>query len=386
MELSRVRDHLSSTEQIFLDILRGKRKGFAADVLRGGLALAEPLYAQVMSLRNKLYTRGMLKSERIDRPILSVGNLTTGGTGKTPVVHRLAEFFREKGHHLAILQRGYKAENGKIGDEAKLLDELLNADSTKPRIPLYLGSDRVKSAREALKHDRYFDLFILDDAFQHRRIQRDCDLVLIDATNPFGFDHVLPRGLLREPKSGLARAHAILITHAGSRDIAFIESEIRKYSEAPIFRCDHTITAWMNERAELQPADVITGRRVFTVCGIGNPHAFEQSVSSLGGQIVGSQRFADHHHYTTDDVKQIVEAARNADAAVLLTTGKDWVKLASLAETFNGLPVGRAVLSLAFPEGEEARLLKVILQALRASPSGLPRHGADRSAPAPAGG
>src|SRR5205814_1694442 len=162
--------------------------------------------------RNSSYSRGILRSARAARPVISVGNITTGGTGKTPVVRWLASRLRDQGKHVAILLRGYKSAGAAGSDERELLDRLLNASTSDNPVIVHANPDRVAGAAETLQKHPDVDVFVLDDGFQHRRLQRDFDLVLIDATNPFGFGHVLPRGLLREPLGGLGRASALLIT------------------------------------------------------------------------------------------------------------------------------------------------------------------------------
>src|SRR4051794_35567561 len=199
-------------EQAFRRVISGQQTGVGAALLRGVTRVLEPIYAAVVASRNRGYSAGIIASNRARRPVVSVGNITTGGTGKTPVVRWLADRLRERGMRPAVLLRGYKARPGERGDEQRLLDELLNPPGTASPVIVHANPDRLQGAKAVLRDHPDVDVFILDDGFQHRRLQRDFDLVLIDATTPFGYEHVLPRGLLREPLSGLSRASAFLLT------------------------------------------------------------------------------------------------------------------------------------------------------------------------------
>ncbi|MBV8780965.1 MAG: tetraacyldisaccharide 4'-kinase, partial [Phycisphaerae bacterium] len=186
---------MSDWQNNIVAIMSGQRRGGFAAAGRAMLAIAEPLYAAIMILRNTMYERGWLATHQAGRAVISVGNLTTGGTGKTPIVAWIVHELRAMGYHPAVLLRGYKAVNG-VSDEATLLRQLVAPS------PVIARPDRVAAAANAVMNDPQIDCFVLDDGFQHRRLKRDCDVVLIDATRPFGFDHVLPRGLLREPIVG----------------------------------------------------------------------------------------------------------------------------------------------------------------------------------------
>ncbi|MBN1393798.1 MAG: tetraacyldisaccharide 4'-kinase, partial [Pirellulales bacterium] len=191
----------------FRDLVGGRRRGPGASLLRGALRTAEPCYAAAARLRNWMYDAGVKKVHKVDAPVVSVGNITLGGTGKTPMVRRLARWFIARGVRAAVVSRGYGSAAGQMNDEALEMRMLL------PEVPHLQNPDRVAAAREAIeKLDA--QLIILDDGFQHRRIARDLDIVLLDALNPFGFDRVFPRGLLREPLSGLRRADAVVLSHA----------------------------------------------------------------------------------------------------------------------------------------------------------------------------
>lgn len=352
-----------SREEQFRRILSGEARGAGALLLRGALRLAEPVYAGVMRIRNARYNRGW-GVRRLDRPVISVGNITTGGTGKTPVVHWLCERLRAVGHRPAVLMRGYKALVGERGDEERLLDGLLNRNGEAP-VPIGAGADRLARGEEVLRERPQISVFVLDDGFQHRRLARDFELVLIDAANPFGFGHVLPRGLLREPLRGLERADALLITRAGTVNDAELEkvtATIRKYSpRAPIFRCDHVHGAVITAEGARELQD-LRDTPVFLFTGIGNPEAFaRQAGGSL--RVVGQRFLGDHHAYGRPDLEALQAEAAQSEAAALLTTEKDYVKLAALRRE-GDLPVWRTKLLLRFHGEDEKSLLETIMGVL----------------------
>jgi len=218
--------------------------------------------------------------------------------------------------------------------------------------------DRIRGASAALKHDDKLDVFILDDGFQHRRAARDFDLVLIDASEPFGFGHVLPRGLLREPVSSLSRADAILITRCQG-DASNIEAQLRRHNPgAPIYRASHVLAGLRHD--ELHEMDTLMHRSHFLFCGIGNPTSFFQQFDRFGAKTVGCRAFADHHAYTSFDMAELNRAASAAGADLLITTEKDWVKLKSLQGAESGLPIWRAELEIRFRLGDPERLQEQI--------------------------
>jgi tetraacyldisaccharide 4'-kinase len=341
-------NRMISKESRFKETMDGSDQSPSAAMLRAAASCAEPVYSTVMRMRNALYDSGVLASSPLGRPTISVGNITTGGTGKTPVVQWLFKCLSASGEHPAILMRGYKTTSDGVSDEQSLFqaaDILAIADP-----------DRRRGAAAALARYPQTTLFILDDGMQHRRARRDFELVLVHAAEPFGFGRVFPRGLLREPLGGLLRAHAVLVTHADEVDpaaIAAITSTIRSHNKtAPIFQCDHVING------------DFAGKKYFAFCGIGSPASFFRRLSTLGGTSVGTREFDDHHEYTKADLDQINEAAKSAHADLLITTGKDWVKLERFADQF-ALPIVRAELSLRFRPGDEDMLLTAIRGRLR---------------------
>jgi len=341
-------------------LLDGSQRGTGAALLLGILRCAEPFYAGAMRLRNWMYDRGCFSAHRVQAPVISVGNITAGGTGKTPVVCWLADRLRREGMHPAILLRGYKRKNGS-GDEEDLLRESLSAGAP---VIVHAQPDRVAGALQVLREHPEVNAIILDDGFQHRRLRRDFELVLIDATSPFGHGHVHPRGLLREPLEGLNRADAIVLTRCdlvpdSTREE--IEQKLREMSPAAaIYRARHELAGMRSEAISAAaapdlPIELLESTPFFAFAGIANPEALHRQLWQFGESYRAHHWFADHHAYVDDDLRRMQEAARSAGAAMLVVTEKDWRKLRRLACFREGpLPIRRLALSIQFgPPGED---------------------------------
>ena len=353
-----------STEAYFRSVISGRERGVGAAVLRGAARVAEPFYAAAMRLRNWTFDAHVRRARAAPRPVICVGNITTGGTGKTPVVRWLAGELRRRGHRCAVLMRGYRGDASRGGsDEQQLLEELLD-DRAHPAIPVVADPDRLRGARRALEIDPQLSVFLLDDGFQHRQLKRDFDLVLIDATNPFGHGRLLPRGLLREPLVGLKRAQALLLTHveAVSEDeLARITHELRRHNAvAPLYRCRHLHTGFLAPDGRREPAN-LGGRRFFAFCGVGNPDGFVRQLDRTGGTCAGTHFFADHHAYAGSDLAAVENFARSSASDVMITTEKDWVKLRALDGASATRPqIWRATLTIEFDGDHGARLIEQI--------------------------
>lgn len=353
-----------SREQTFLRIISGDAHGIGPSLARGALASLELPYRAVTWTRNKLFDFGLPGAAQVDRPVISVGNLTTGGTGKTPVVAWLADRLRrEFKAEIGILTRGYKSAGGE-SDEALLLESVLH-DPAVPAVRVFVNPNRVAAANDAFKKHPQIAAFVMDDGFQHRRLHRDFDLVLIDAANPFGFDHVLPRGLLRESASGLTRANAVLITRASQVDqthLSRTKIEIARFNRnAPVFTCSHSLGGFVSNTSS--PTRVDSPGRVVAFAGIANCASFEAMLRSSNCDIAETIWFDDHHNYAPTDIARLAAAVRRCDADAAVTTGKDAVKLKPVAE-IGGVPLLIAQLQIQFSGDDANQLLAAILRSL----------------------
>ena len=338
-------------------VMSGESRSAMPSLLRGALRVAEPGYAGVTSLRNRMFDRGMKASRRLPRPVISVGNLTTGGTGKTPFVQWLIRELVATDQRPAVLMRGYgKRDAATLSDEERVLRESLPCS-------VHASPDRYGAGVAAIAANPAISVFVLDDGFQHRRLARDLDIVLIDATNPFGYGHVLPRGMLRERIEGLQRANVVVITRvelvSGGR-VREIERQIAVIAPTlPIARATMRLTS-VQVGDESQPIDSFAGRRGFAVSGIGNPKAFETGLAATNIQIVGQRRFGDHHPYVQAEVDSILADARNVDAEYVLTTQKDWAKLGELSWPASEARIGRVVLAIQMDDVDRSTVLSAV--------------------------
>jgi tetraacyldisaccharide 4'-kinase len=339
----------------------GEERGVGAALLRAGLSVVSPVYAAAMRGRNVKYDLG-LGVKRLPRPVVSVGNITTGGTGKTPVVRWLCERLREAGERPAVLMRGYKARPGERGDEQAMLEGLLNRAGEAP-VVVRAEPSRHAGGLAVLRAHPDVSVMVMDDGFQHRRLARDFDLVLIDACQPFGFGRVIPRGLLREPLGGLRRADAILITRADQASSEAIERIVARVravnADVPVYRCSHAHVGLRSADGVLHSLDELSERRFFAFAGIGNPEGLEAQLRRLPGELCGRRWFGDHWDYGASDLASVQSEARAGGAELLVTTEKDWVKVARGvgAGTAVELPVWRVELAVRFEGEDENRLL-----------------------------
>lgn len=277
-----------------------------------------------MRLRNGLYDLGWKHSQRVGVPVISVGNLTLGGTGKTPCVEYVARFYQERNRRVAILSRGYGGSRGR-NDEALLLEDNL------PDVPHLQGSDRAALAHGAVNEFKS-EVLVLDDGFQHRRLARDLDVVLVDVTQPWGHGYLFPRGLLRERPEGLRRAGIVLLTRCDQRDITEreeIKTAIGRFApDVPVAETTHRPLELVNSTGRRAELAGLRDRPIAAFCGIGNPGAFQRTLSGLGNSLQAFRTFSDHHAYSRTDVEDLSHwAGQQAAACVILTTQKDLVKL-----------------------------------------------------------
>jgi tetraacyldisaccharide 4'-kinase len=312
------------------------------------------LYGSYVRLRAWLYARGWLKQERLKGMVISIGNLTVGGTGKTPMVIWLAQKLLAQGKRVAILSRGYRSANG-TSDEIELMRERFQE-----RVAFGVGKNRLVQGRR-LEAQQEIDVFLLDDGFQHLQLARDIDIVLLDASREMGKERLLPAGRLREPLSALNRANLVVFTRTENAPGA--REAIQRLGKFPVFAAETRLLGFrlFGGGGTPFPAGSIGAGPFFAFCGIGNPEAFFRDLESWHVPVAGSRKFRDHHRYVPKDIALLERAASQANAKAFLTTEKDEQNLAGLA--FSSQPVYVSMIDLELiPEGEFLAAIERALQ------------------------
>jgi len=354
----------------FHKLVSGQKTGPIAAALRFLPAIAAVVYSLVIRFRNLLYSTGLLKTYRVDATVISIGNITTGGTGKTPLVIWLTNLLSQKGVICAILTRGYKAHNKTrtTSDERRVtnVDEPAILKQGCPAAEVIVNPNRVEGAKQAIeKHNA--KVLILDDGFQHRRLARDLDIVAIDATRPFGYGKILPAGLLREPLCSLKRAEAIIITRTdqvSQTQLNDIENRLLSINpDLTIAKTLHAPVCVKTDSESQIELEQMKGKKVFAFCGIGNPDAFLATIKELQTELVGSEIYNDHYHYTENDINYIIQQSRNSKADFVLTTEKDWTKIASLKPIQKDIQMAYLKIEIRFITGKD-KLRQLIETAL----------------------
>ncbi|MBK9315576.1 MAG: tetraacyldisaccharide 4'-kinase [Acidobacteria bacterium] len=345
-------------------------------LLRRLIYLPAQLYRLAVETRLFLYRRKILKSYRLNAPVISVGNLTVGGTGKTPCVAFIAGLLRDEGLSVAILSRGYKRKSSgivEVSNEDRILtgpveagDEPFLLAQSCPGVRVIVDSDRYAAGRW-IEQRAAIDLFILDDGFQHARLARDLNLLLVDATEPLEDARMVPLGRLREPLAGMDRADALIVTRSDRPfDRASLEAVIAACVRpgTPIFHARHEISGFIRlgaDSSKLLSVFSIAGP-VAALSGIARPDNFITDLAALGMQIVLRRDYPDHHRYTSAEVRDFVEAARKSGAMTVVTTEKDAANLPAEALADLSLPVYAA--RIAFRCDEEPALSALLLKSV----------------------
>ncbi|MEM7682525.1 MAG: tetraacyldisaccharide 4'-kinase [Planctomycetota bacterium] len=300
-------------------IQSGQDKNVAARAARVGLSLLSPGYRVANAARMAMFDAGLRKPKPLGRPAVSVGNLTAGGSGKTPTTVALCQHLLMRSARPCVLSRGYG------GDEADEMRSLLGDG-----VRVCTDPDRAAIAAKALELDPGIDVFVLDDGFQHRQAARDLDLVLIDALQPWGHGRLLPRGLLREPIGALRRADAVVLTRCDRADEPALQAIERRVDETaaglPTARTAFDWLDLLDHEDRPRPTTDLADLAVFGVCGLGNPRGFFGQLESAAQRLVGSQALPDHHAYAHGEPLAHAQRAQAAGAQAVVTTGKDWVK------------------------------------------------------------
>lgn len=301
------------------------------------LIILSYIYRLLWTTRKALYEKGIIKTGRLPRPVICVGNITTGGTGKTPTVIKIAQLLKRH-YPVAILSRGYKRKSKDsvvvVSDGKRILsspsdagDEPYLIAKSISDVPVLVGSNRLQSGLHAMRHFNT-GIFILDDGFQHIRLYRDINILLIDATHRVDRDHLLPRGTLREPLYGISRAHCAIITRADEGDKNLATKIVRTYNRGiPVFLGNYRPEGISDLSGRRWETNSLAGKDILLFSGIGNPDSFRRSVEKIGGKVKGEIKFRDHHWYNERDIERIVTEAERLSVDLIMTTEKDAVRL-----------------------------------------------------------
>jgi tetraacyldisaccharide 4'-kinase len=347
-------------QNFYRNLVSGADNSFAKRLLRFLLGIVSAAYQMAVALRNFCYDKHLLRSYRADAPVISVGNITTGGTGKTPLVIWLCGSLGKRAIKCTVLTRGYKTQSGKLADEPAIIAKSC------PAAKVIVNPDRVSAANKAVK-DYDAKILVMDDGFQHRKLRRDLDIVAIDATCPFGYGRMLPAGLLREPAKALRRADAVVITRydqATAQQVEQIEKDIEKITPGiTIAKATHKHPYARMIKGETLSIDQLKEKAIFAFCGVGNPNAFLNHLKEFGLNVVGSKIYNDHHNYTQADIMNVYEEAKGLGADLILSTQKDWVKTALLLQQNDDILFAYLALELEFIDGAD-RITALIEQVL----------------------
>ena len=368
-------------EFFLLAVISNRLHGAWPNFLRFTLKNLSRLYSFIMDVRFHLYQHRLLRSKTLGCQVISIGNLTVGGTGKTPVVEVFARALQENGRKVAILSRGYKKTETPFAEklynlvtfnppkqqpprvvsdgDRLLLDSSMGGDepfmlaSNLPHVAVLVDKDRVKAGRYAIQK-LGCDTLILDDGFQYLRLKHRVDIVLVDRTNPFDNGFVLPRGLLRESTKHLNRATFIFITKSTGDGSPDLRRQIRELNhKAEIAECRHSPRHFQNVFTREQlPLDSFQGRKVAALSGIAAPRGFEESIQRLGGDLVYRKRYADHHRYTQQELIDMINTSRDRGAEAIITTEKDAVRFPKLDR--HDVPIYHLRVEIELLSGEES--------------------------------
>lgn len=354
----KLRALMESSETFLLEVILEERKGWKESIVRGVLYAMSTVFQVLVKTRRFLYNRRILRDSTLGVQVIAIGNLTVGGTGKTPVVEKFARELRDEGRNVAILSRGYRSKPVPV--HKWFLNKLfLRDDTTPPRVvsdgrsllldsemagdePYMLASnlkdvvvlvdkDRVKSGRYAIEKFGC-DTLLLDDGFQYWKLRgRRLDVVLIDRQQPFGNERLLPRGTLREPPSHLARASFIFITKSDGNTTELRRRIAQVNPAAGIIECIHhplyLEDVFTGQRSGLE---LLKGRKVASLSGIAQPESFEKSLVKLGAELVYAKRFADHHRFSQQEILNAINRSKKRQAEAIITTQKDAVRFPKL--------------------------------------------------------
>lgn len=399
-----MKDALEDLEKFAIDVIIHNRRGFRAGMFRAMLWCLAKVYSRAVEARLFLYRERYIHDHHLGVPVISIGNLTVGGTGKTPVVELFARALRERGRKVAILSRGYKSKRvvrppwwkrlgKKIGlatypsslprvvsdgesprpllDSHEAGDEPWMLARNLPGIAVVVDRNRVKAGRHAIK-ELGADVLLLDDGLQYLKLKHRHDIVLVDRTAPFGTGHLLPRGTLREHPRNLKRASYIFITKTEGDNDKLIK-RIRKHNRvAEIVECRHRPLHLVNIHTnEKIPLAAIQDKYVGAISGIAIPESFEAGLKKLGAKVEVTGRFADHHRFTEREVKQFIERCVRRDLHYIVTTEKDFVRFPEVPRS--DIPICFLRVEIEIVRGREVfeKIMRVICEPRPVQPGAL---------------
>jgi tetraacyldisaccharide 4'-kinase len=354
-----MRQWLENLEQFAIDVILGRRHGARAALLRGLLYVLSLVYARLVQLRLFFYRKRIFRERALGCLVISIGNLTVGGTGKTPIVEKFARALEAGGRRVAILSRGYKSvakpskrsfldrirgvapDPPRVVSDGKslLLDSLTAGDEpymlakNLKDVIVLVDKDRVKSGLFAIREMKA-DTLLLDDGLQYLHLKHRLDIVLVDRQAPFGNEFLLPRGTLREPPRNLRRASYIFITKSTGEPNDDLIARIRRYNRtAEIIECAHQPLFLQDVyTGEQLPLDRLADTYIGSFCGIAAPESFEDGLRKLGAKIELAKRFTDHHRYTEAELQSFINRCIRRDVDMIVTTEKDAVRFPRLTK------------------------------------------------------
>ncbi len=342
-------------KKYFYEIMTDQRKGLLARLLSIDLLVFSLVYGIIVVITRSLYQLKILPVYKASKPVVSIGNITMGGTGKTPLVIALIKLLKHKGIKTAVLSRGYGSKDGNN-------DEIMMFQQQVADVPIYAGSNRGKSIEKAMISG-LMDVFIADDAFSHWPLSRDLDIVTIDASNPIGNGHLIPRGILREPISALYRADVFVLTKTELiKNTDELLSKLKRLnSKALIVEAKHTPLNMQDIYSQhIYTLDHLKNKKVAAFCAIAQPKSFEHSLKSVGIDPVEIFTYEDHYIYTRQDVQHIVDEAKKQNINILVTTHKDAVKMGDFKDLLSGLTVVQLNIELTITHGQEELVERIV--------------------------
>jgi tetraacyldisaccharide 4'-kinase len=403
-ELTALKDTLEDIENFVTDVILHNKRGLRAAVCRGVFYGLSKIFAAVVSLRLWLYQKRYIHDHHLGVPVISIGNLTVGGTGKTPVVELFARTLRDKGRTVAILSRGYKSKRQQkrsrwrklaakfnlvepppsipprvVSDGQNVLldsyhagDEPLMLARNLPGVPVVVDRNRVKAGRYAIKNF-HVDALLLDDGMQYLKLKHRLDIVLVDRTAPFGVNgHMLPRGTMREPARHLKRASYIFITKSDENPNDELIAQLRRHNRvAEIIECRHRPVYFKDMHSgEIIPIEAIKGKYVGALSGIAVPESFENGLRKLGAKVEATERFADHHRFDAKEIKPFMDRCLRRDLEYIVTTEKDIVRFPELPK--GDIPVIYMRVEIEILRGQDVfdKMIRLITEP-RAVPAGV---------------